>query len=300
MAARSIGRRDARAPAFIRRRASSVFYLIDEIMALGDPAPGRAFCDFTRLSSSALYSGPLLDVERVTGGSIASIGTAGPDLNQGDIASHCGASLGRVSTRYDQSGNGRHESQSTASERPQIWDGSAVLTAGVAGRPAMAFNRAANQSLGGAGYLSGAGAYTIFYMGRSTATGNKTWTTHSPLRFGSTGSTLMEYLGAGSQFRTYTPLTPITTLASYISTFAAGTDHRSVPLEQNGSNLAQAAVAGAAVTVTFTTTDMRSGDETDGAGSLGLDGVLPCMIEWGVQLSAGSLALLRAFGAGNI
>jgi hypothetical protein len=272
--------------------------LIDTIIAAGDPAPGLAFCDFTRLYSA--YTGALLTIERVTGGATQAIGyDASGNLDTAAIASFCGASLGRVVTRHDQSGNGRDETQTTATERPQIWDGSAVTVAGVAGRPACAYNRAAAQSLGRAGYLSGAGAYTIFYGGLASVTGNKAWSVHSPIRFGSFGANPCTYIGAGSQNRQFTAVTPITTLGSYISTFPAGTLSNVVPLEQNGTNLAQAAVLNSIV-VTFATTDARTGADTDGGASLAVDGVIPWRMEWGAQLSAASLTAMRAFGAANI
>jgi hypothetical protein len=272
--------------------------LIDTIIAAGDPAPGLAFCDFTRLYSA--YTGALLTIERVTGGATQAIGyDASGNLDTAAIATFCGASLGRVVTRHDQSGNGRDETQTTATERPQIWDGSAVTVAGVAGRPACAYNRAAAQSLGRAGYLSGAGAYTIFYGGLASVTGNKAWTLHSPIRYGSFTANPACYIGGTFQSRTFTPIVPITTLSSYISTFPANTLTTAVPLEQNGVALAQAAVSGS-ITVTFATTDSRTGADADGGAPLAIDGVMPWRMEWGVQLSAASLTAMRAFGAANI
>jgi hypothetical protein len=278
--------------------APSFSGLIDTIIAAGDPAPDLAFCDFTRLYSA--YTGALLTIERVTGGATQAIGyDASGNLDTAAIATFCGASLGRVVTRHDQSGNARDETQTTATERPQIWNGSAVTVAGVAGRPACTYNRAAGQSLGRAGYLSGASAFTIFYGGLASVTGNKTWSVHSPLRYGSWAATPVAYIGAGSQFRRFTAVTPITTLSSYISTFPGGTLSNVIAMEQNGTSLAQDSVLGS-VAVSFATTDVRTGADTDGGASLAIDGVVPWVLQWGVQLSAASLTALRAFGAANI
>jgi len=273
-------------------------YLLDQIVANGDPLPGRAFCDFTLLRG-AYAGGPLIRVERVTGGTEQDIGhDANGDLDVAALATFCGASLGRIVTRYDQSGNGRHETQATGSRRPQIWDGSAVRTDGVAGRPAAAYSRASLQSLGRAGYLSGTGAYTICYMGRSSTTGYQTWTMHTPLAYGNIGANPWLYANASTPQRQFTPITAIGTLAGYISTFAASTLSGAIPLEQNGTSLAQAAINGS-TTINFATTDARTGNESN-VSTAALEGRLPCMIEWGVQLSAASLVAWRDFAADNI
>ena len=56
------------------------------------------------------------------------IGFSGDNLDTAAIASHCGASNGRVVKWYDQSGNGNDATQATSTSQPRIYNGSAVYT----------------------------------------------------------------------------------------------------------------------------------------------------------------------------
>jgi hypothetical protein len=59
------------------------------------------------------------------------------DLDTAAIASHCGSANGYVVTWYDQSGNSRDVTQSTTTNQPQIYNGTATLADN--GKPAMLF-----------------------------------------------------------------------------------------------------------------------------------------------------------------
>lgn len=71
-----------------------------------------------RLSST--YRGPLMRVRRSSDNLEADFAVGQSDLNWGDIAGFVGGGTGFVSCWYDQSGNGRHFAQASASRQPQV------------------------------------------------------------------------------------------------------------------------------------------------------------------------------------
>lgn len=81
------------------------------------------------------YTGPLLRVRRASDNTELDIGyTATNEVDKSAITAHCGASVGYVVTLYDQSGNGRHMQQPTASNQPSVYNGSSLLTSGTNAR----------------------------------------------------------------------------------------------------------------------------------------------------------------------
>ena len=84
------------------------------------------------------YSGSAMRVRRtVAPFDEQDIGFNGVDLDEAAIVSFGGADPLTVSVWYDQSTNGVNAAQSTATEQPVIYDGSAVITKG--GNPALSF-----------------------------------------------------------------------------------------------------------------------------------------------------------------
>ena len=84
------------------------------------------------------YSGSAMRVRRtVAPFDEQDIGFDGVDLDEAAIVSFGGADPLTVSVWYDQSTNGVNAAQSTATEQPVIYDGSAVITKG--GNPALSF-----------------------------------------------------------------------------------------------------------------------------------------------------------------
>ena len=59
------------------------------------------------------------------------------DLDTAAISSHCGANNGYVVTWYDQSGSGQNVTNSTTTQQPKIYNGTAVITEN--GKPALDF-----------------------------------------------------------------------------------------------------------------------------------------------------------------
>jgi hypothetical protein len=80
------------------------------------------------------------------------------DLDTSAIATHCGASAGYVSVWYDMSGNSNNATQSTGTNQPQIYNGTAVIT--VNGKPALDFDGSGDNL-----------QYTGNFLGGSAATG---------------------------------------------------------------------------------------------------------------------------------
>ena len=91
-----------------------------------------------QLSSSATVA---ITVEN-SSGSTADIGfTAAGGLDTSALATHCGSNFGRVSRWHDQSGNGNHMDQSSATSRPYIVDASGnLITTTNNSVPALNFN----------------------------------------------------------------------------------------------------------------------------------------------------------------
>jgi len=74
------------------------------------------------------YSGDCLRIREDGGDTEIDIGFSDGWIDTAAIASHCGANNGYVTTWYDQSGNEKNITQSTAANQPLIFNGSAVST----------------------------------------------------------------------------------------------------------------------------------------------------------------------------
>ena len=76
------------------------------------------------------YTGNCMKVRRDSDDAEADIGFDGSGgVDQSAIATHCGASNGFVSVWYDMSGNANNATQATSGSQPQIYNGTAVITA---------------------------------------------------------------------------------------------------------------------------------------------------------------------------
>jgi len=104
--------------------------------ALDSLSPAAAF-SVRRVASS--YTGPLLRVRRSSDSMEQDIGaTIAGNLNTSALASFCGSGSCYVRTWYDQSGNGRHAVQATASAQPGLVNAGVIETHN--GLPALYFN----------------------------------------------------------------------------------------------------------------------------------------------------------------
>jgi hypothetical protein len=95
---------------------------------------------------SSAYTGPLIRVRRSNDNVERDIyGTFGGDLDIASLVAFVGANSGFVTTWYDQSGNARHATQSTAGSQPRIVNAGVVDTEN--GKPTIFFD-GTNDSLG--------------------------------------------------------------------------------------------------------------------------------------------------------
>lgn len=79
-----------------------------------------------KMSSS--YLGSAIRVRESSGNTELDIGFNGSSLDTAALLAHCGANNGFVVTVYDQSGNARNLTQSTAANQPQIVNAGALFT----------------------------------------------------------------------------------------------------------------------------------------------------------------------------
>jgi len=85
------------------------------------------------------YTGPAIRVRRSSDNAEVDIGfTVSGNLDTGTLVAHVGSGSGFVTTWYDQSGNGRNATQTTAGSQPSIVANGAIITQG--GRPAIRFD----------------------------------------------------------------------------------------------------------------------------------------------------------------
>jgi len=85
------------------------------------------------------YTGNCMRIRRDSDDAETDIGfDSSGDLDTAAIASHCGSANGYVVTWYDQSGNSNNATQSSTGNQPQIYNGSAVITAN--SKPAIDFD----------------------------------------------------------------------------------------------------------------------------------------------------------------
>jgi hypothetical protein len=113
---------------------SSYAYLLDTYS-------GAAAAYSLRKLRSA-YTGSAIGVRRASDNTEQNIGFVDNVLDTSSLTSFCSGTNGFVTTWYDQSGNGRNVTQTTASNQPQIVSSGSVLTEG--GKPAAQFNGTSN------------------------------------------------------------------------------------------------------------------------------------------------------------
>lgn len=106
-----------------------------------DTYPNAAAAYSLRKLSSA-YSGNCIRVRRSSDNAEQDFGFVNNVLDTASLLSFVGANNGFVTTWYDQSGNARNITQTTAANQPQIVSSGAVLTQNT--KPTLAFNGTSN------------------------------------------------------------------------------------------------------------------------------------------------------------
>jgi len=110
-----------------------------------DLVPGAAAA-YSLRSLSRSYADPVVTVRRSSDDAEEDFTAA--EVADGTLAAFCGAGDGFVKQWWDQSGNARHASQSTAGSQPQIVGSGVVLTED--GKPALLFDGAGDELATGA------------------------------------------------------------------------------------------------------------------------------------------------------
>jgi len=92
---------------------------VSPFVGLLDDYPSAAAAYSLRLLRNA-YSGDAIRVRRSSDNAELNIGFVSNELDTASLTTFCSGTNGFVTTWYDQSGNGRNQTQTTASKQPQI------------------------------------------------------------------------------------------------------------------------------------------------------------------------------------
>jgi hypothetical protein len=134
-----------------------------------DLYPGAAVAYSVRLLRT-LYTGNAIRVRRSSDNTETNIGfTALGNLDTTTLTTFCSGTNGFVTTWYDQSGNARNATQTTAANQPQIVSAGAVLT--VNSKPCTVFSAASATKLNiGTNFWTYTGNSTVFHASLNTHT----------------------------------------------------------------------------------------------------------------------------------
>jgi hypothetical protein len=132
--------------------------LASEPLLLDTYSQATAAYSLRKLSTS--YAGSAIRVRRSSDNTEQDIGFANNVLNTSTLLTFCGTGNGFVTTWYDQSGNTRHFSQTTALSQPMIVSSGAVEL--VNNKPAIYFDGIDDSISNGFGSSVNAAAFTIF------------------------------------------------------------------------------------------------------------------------------------------
>ena len=124
--------------------AASVSSTLTVTQLLLDLYPSAAAAYSLRRLRNA-YTGSAIRVRRSSDNTEQNIGFTGNDLNTSALTTFVGAGNGFITTWYDQSGNGKDITQSTASNQPQIVSSGSVISQNT--KPAVQFTKSNNQNL---------------------------------------------------------------------------------------------------------------------------------------------------------
>jgi hypothetical protein len=117
-------------PYLVQPSVAPYSYLLDDYSGAG--------AGFSLRKLRSAYTGNSIRVRRSSDNTEQDIGFVNNVLDTTSLLTFCGAGNGFVTTWYDQSGNARDITQTTAANQPQIVSSGAVLTIGT--RPCMTFD----------------------------------------------------------------------------------------------------------------------------------------------------------------
>lgn len=135
-------------------------------IGLLDTYSGAAAAYSLRLLSS-IYTGSAIRVRRASDNTEQDIGFSNNELDTTTLASFCSDTNGFVTTWYDQSGNGRNATQTSASSQPQIVSSGSVITEN--SKPTILFD-GSDDSFSIASTISSTTSYTMIGVNKRTDT----------------------------------------------------------------------------------------------------------------------------------
>jgi len=143
------------------------------------------------------YTGSAIRVRRSSDNAEQDIGFTSGNLDTSSLTTFCSGTNGFVTTWYDQSGNGRNGTQSTAVNQPQIVSSGSVIN--VNSKPAAQFTKANNHNLINA-TLATSSAMTYSWVGAMTVP-TSNWSYAFEIgTFGTTGGYLLTPYANASVF----------------------------------------------------------------------------------------------------
>jgi hypothetical protein len=131
---------------------------IQSFVGLLDTYPNAAAAYSVRKLRTA-YTGSAIRVRRSSDNTETDIGFSGANLDTSTLTTFCSGTNGFVTTWYDQSGNARNATQTTASKQPQIVSSGSVITTN--GKPTAQFDGSNDELLYNSNLFLGAGQRTI-------------------------------------------------------------------------------------------------------------------------------------------
>lgn len=138
---------------------------ITQFVALLDVYPNAAAAYSLRKLRTA-YTGSAIRVRRASDNAEQDIGFVSNVLDTSSLTSFCSGTNGFVKTWYDQSGNGRDATQTTAADQPQIVSSGSVIN--VNSKPAIQFtNTNANCLNISSNFWTYTGDSTVFHTSRN-------------------------------------------------------------------------------------------------------------------------------------
>jgi hypothetical protein len=140
-------------------------YILDEV-----PSAYSAFSVARKLRTA--YAGNCIEVRRSSDNATTNIGFVGNELDVASLMSFTGTNSAYVKTVYDQSGNSRDVSQSTAGSQPQIVASGTLIT--VNNKPAMLHTASLTSFLTRASVTTNINNLTTFSVCKTTSTSGNT------------------------------------------------------------------------------------------------------------------------------
>lgn len=140
-------------------------------LLLDSLSAGAAYSASRKLRTA--YSGAAFQVERTSDGATQDIGFSGNSVDTAALLSFVGSSNGRIATWYDQSGNNRHVTNATATQRPRIVNAGVLETQN--GKPSLFFDNALNSRLTNTSpFMFAAGQSTMIAVWRAAGQTTRT------------------------------------------------------------------------------------------------------------------------------